>query len=302
MIQLSLGLNFYLDYKMKILVICSLVWSVSFAQSGPKTLSEAEMMIADLKKEISEEETRWAEEKARDTESEKKRKDRFLRFKNEKIALKKDLKVQEERVRVTMSKISQAEVLRKNWENKLEALEGQLQRSSESYVLRLDKGFPFELEKRQETAKLLVSDIRQDKSEPEAAFLRLDNAYNYEHRLAQDASVKAKPIKVASREVEAKYARIGKQVLLYASGNGEYVGILNKTPEGDYVWVNQENLEYDKRQALRDAIAVAEGKALPGFVIIPVWRETFEGMSSFDVNQPIVDTTAVEAKESKNEK
>jgi hypothetical protein len=89
---------------------------------------------------------------------------------------------------------------------------------------------------------------------------------------------------------------------LYASGNGEYVGILNKTPEGDYVWVNQENLEYDKRQALRDAIAVAEGKALPGFVIIPVWRETFEGMSSFDVNQPIVDTTAVEAKESKNEK
>lgn len=82
-----------MDVKMKILLTVSLLLSVTFAQTGPKTLSEAEMMIADIKKEIQDEETRWAEEKARDTESEKKRDTRFKRFKSEKIALQRDLKL-----------------------------------------------------------------------------------------------------------------------------------------------------------------------------------------------------------------
>lgn len=276
---------------MKILLTVSLLLGVTFAQTGPKTLSEAEMMIADIKKEIQDEETRWAEEKARDTESEKKRDTRFKRFKSEKIALQRDLKTQEERTRVTISKIGNSEARKKNWEKKMTDLMGQMQSSSETYVVKLEKSFPFEKEKRQETAKLLVSDIRQNKTEPEAAFLRLDNAYNYELRLAQDASVKPKMLEVATGEIEAKYARIGKQVMVYASSNGEYVGVLNQTEAGDYIWINQDSLHYDQRQAIRGAVAVAEGKALPGFVNIPVWRETYEGMDSFDVNSPVTESS-----------
>lgn len=94
-------------------------------------------------------------------------------------------------------------------------------------------------------------------------------------------------LEVATGEIEAKYARIGKQVMVYASSNGEYVGVLNQTEAGDYIWINQDSLHYDQRQAIRGAVAVAEGKALPGFVNIPVWRETYEGMDSFDVNSPV---------------
>lgn len=256
---------------------------LALAQKGPQSLAEAELMIADIKKQIQVEETRWAEEKSRDAESEKKRQSRYQRFKAEKIALKKDLKTQDQRVRATLSKIASAEARKDEWEQKMGALEQQLQKSSESYVLRVESSFPFEREKRLETAKLLVSDIRQDKTEPEAAFLRLDNAYQYELRLAQDASVKAQMLEVPTGDVEAKYARIGKQVMVYASSNGEYVGVLNKNPNGDYIWITQDSLHYDQRQSIRNAVAVAEGKALPGFVNIPVWRETYQGVESFDV-------------------
>jgi len=145
----------------------------------------------------------------------------------------------------------------------------------------LAPGLPYRLDKRLESLDLLVRDIEGGNISPEEAMNRLWTIEQTERRLAQEAEVYTGDFSEdAGEPVQVKYLRIGKQLLAFSSLDGSRLGILKPLapPAVGYVWVREKELDHATRQALKQALATAEGKALPGFVGLPIWRTAFPSM------------------------
>ncbi|MEO7426346.1 MAG: DUF3450 family protein [Fibrobacteria bacterium] len=243
--------------------------------SQPGTVTEAKMLIERTKQEIAQEEKTWTEETTREKEAESRRRKRFSDFGEDRVRLQQSLAEQEEKLKATLAKMETHQYRERELQARFQKLGQVLSSRAKELRAALAQGMPYRMDKRLETLDLLVRDIDGGNISPEEAMNRLWAVEQNERRLAQESEVYSGDFDAGAADpIQVKFLRVGKQLLAFSSMDGSKLGILRKDSAG-YAWVRETELDRDARQALKVAIATAEGKALPGFVPLPVWRSAF---------------------------
>lgn len=242
----------------------------------PSTPAEARMMIEKTRQDIAQEEKLWADEQAREKTAETKRRQRFADFNADKQRLQASLAEEEAKLKSLLAKMEAHQVREKELGLRFTALTRAI--GAEALRLRgaMAPGLPYRLEKRLETVDLLARDIESENISAEESLNRLWAIYQNERRLAQEAEVYSGEYDLGNGgdPIQVKYLRLGRQVLAFSSLDGNKLGVL--VPRGGrYVWTRETSLDFATRQALKQAIATAEGKSVPGFVPVPVWSLAF---------------------------
>jgi hypothetical protein len=241
-----------------------------------RTVQSLNMEIERVRKAIAEEEKSWAEEKAREAEAEQQRQQRFKEFEREKQEVNVSVSALDQRILSAAQRIQYFKNAKLSQEQHLKVLGGKILEHTLSLSEALKASIPFQLDKRLEAVNLLALDLRQNTATPEEAFGRLLASFQKEIRMSQDAELFTGDISLQSGEKMAvKYIRAGKHIYAYSSGTGAQVGIMRKTMDRGWVWVKEDQMDFETRNAVRNAVAIAEGKAVPGFAVLPFWIQDF---------------------------
>ncbi|HKP95989.1 MAG TPA: DUF3450 family protein [Fibrobacteria bacterium] len=244
------------------------------AVSGPATTAEAKMLTERAKQEIAQEEKAWAEETAREKEAEARRRQRFADFGQDRIRLQQTLAEQEEKLKASLAKMEGHQLRDKELQARFKQLGQVLSGRARELRAALAGGLPYRMDKRLETLDLLIRDLEGGNVSPEEAMNRLWAFEQNERRLAQEAEVYSGDFGGDGGDpIQVKYLRVGKQALAFSSLDGAKLGVLRK--DSGYVWVREKEMDRETRQAVKLAIATAEGKSVPGFVPVPIWKSAF---------------------------
>ena len=243
------------------------------------------MLVERAKQEIAQEEKLWTEEAAREKESEARRRKRFSDFSQDRLRLQGTLASQEEKLKANLAKMEAHQFKEKELQSRFTQLSQTLSIKAQQLRDAMAPGLPYRLDKRLETVDLLIRDIAGGNISPEEAMNRLWAIEQNERRLAQEAEVYSGDFaEDAGDPIQVKYLRVGKQLLAFCSMDGSRLGILKAAnpPAQGYAWVREKEMDHTSRQALKLAIATAEGKAIPGFVSLPIWKTAFPSVAIAD--------------------
>lgn len=251
-----------------------------FAQ--PTTVAETRMMTDRVKQEIAQEEKAWTEETAREKESQAKRKQRYEDFNQDKLRLQTSIAEQEKKLKDLLARMNTHQWRGKELQGSFGQLNLEVAVATRKLRGTLATGLPYRLEKRLEVLDVLVRDIEGETISPEEAMNRLWVVYQNERRLAQEAEIYSGDFnpEEGGEPLQVKYLRVGRQILAFSSLDGSKLGILKPHGQNQYAWVREKDMDYATRQALKQAIATAEGTAIPGFVPVPVWKSAFSAGES----------------------
>lgn len=258
------------------------------AQPEPATVAEARMMIEKTRQDIAEEEKQWADEVSREKAAEIKRRQRYQEFDQDKLRLQASLADEEGKLKALVAKMERHQWREKELAARFEALNAAVGREAATLRATLALGLPYRLDKRVDALDLLVRDIEGGGISPEESMNRLWAAYQNERRLAQEAEVYSGDFSTeeGADPIQVKFLRVGRQFLAFSSLDETKLGIL--VPKGGgYAWIRETDLDYAARQAIKGAIATAEGKSVPGFVPVPVWKNSFAARSVKPASQPL---------------
>jgi hypothetical protein len=240
------------------------------------SVTQMKTEIENVKAQIAEEEKLWAEERNREVQSEQDRKKRYEDFVKEKQELNIAINKVDKEMATALSKIENLKQQRAGLESEFKSYSVVLLDLSQKLEQKLHTSFIYKRDKRAEEVGLLSTDLRTEKISPEEGFTRLWSLYQKEHTMASDAEVFSADVQTQDgQDVSVKYVRVGKQIMAYADPSGTYLGWLRLQDGQEWVWIDEKNMDYDMRQSIRDIIAVAEGKAAPGFVSIPLFMKDF---------------------------
>lgn len=250
----------------------------------PSTVVETRMLIEKTKQEIAQEEKFWTEETTREKEAEVRRRQRFSDFGQDRIRLQQTIAGQEEKLKATLAKMEGHQMRDRELQSRFKQLSQVLVAKARELRTSMATGIPYRLDKRLEALDLLIRDINGDMISAEEAMNRLWTLEQNERRLAQDAEVYSGDFNEDGGDaVQVKYLRVGKQILAFSSLDGSKLGILKPTDKG-YIWFREKDMDHPTRQALKQAIATAEGKAVPGFVPVPIWKASFASITPDSTN------------------
>jgi hypothetical protein len=248
----------------------------------PATAAEARVLIERTKQEIAQEEKSWTEETTREKEAEARRKQRFSEFTQDRLRLQQVLAEQEQKLKAAMAKIEGHQMRDRELQARFHKLGEVLSARAKALRPVLAEGIPYRLDKRLESVDLLLRDLEGGNISPEEGMNRLWAFGQGERRLAQEAEVYSGDFldtaSDGSDPIQVKYLRVGKQIMAFSSLDGAKLGILRRASDSTaarYEWVREKDLDRDSRQAIKTAIATAEGKAVPGFVPVPFWSTAF---------------------------
>lgn len=247
----------------------------------PATAAEARMLIERAKQEIAQEEKTWTEEVARDREAGSGRKQRFSEFAQDRLRLQQALADQEQMLKATLAKLDGHQFRGRELAARFRQLGAVFAAKAKELRPVLAASLPFRLDKRLEALDLLIRDVEGGSISPEEAMNRLWSLEQNERRLAQEAEVYTGDFSEdAGDPVQVKFLRVGKQLMAFSSLDGSKLGMLRPSHPADsgsagWEWVREKEMDRDTRQALKRAIATAEGKAVPGFVTFPIWASAF---------------------------
>lgn len=249
------------------------------AAGAPATAAEARMLIERAKQEIAQEEKSWSEEIAREKEADARRKQRFAEFNQDRQRLQQALAEQEEKLKATLAKIESHQFRSRELAARFKRLSETLAAKAKELRPAVAAGLPYRLDKRLENLDLLLRDLEGGNISTEEAFNRLWTFEQAERRMAQEAENYTGDFTGDGGDpMQVKYLRIGKQILAFSSMDGSRLGMLRPTADSagkGWTWVREDAMDRDTRKALKHAIATAEGKSVPGFVPMPLWKEAF---------------------------
>lgn len=240
----------------------------------PTTVTETRLMMDKVKQDIAQEEKEWTDETTREKEAEVKRKQRYEEFNQDKMRLQTSLSEQEGKLRDILTRIDAHQLRGKELLTRFKQLNLEIAGDARKLRLVMALGIPYRMDKRLEALDVLIRDIEGESISPEEAMNRLWVVYQNERRIAQEAEVFSGDFtpQEGGEPLQVKYLRVGRQILAFSSVDGSKLGILKPEKPGHYMWVREKDMDYATRQALKQAIATAEGKAIPGFVPVPVWK------------------------------
>ena len=252
----------------------------SSGSGQPSTVAEAKMMIEKTRQDIAQEEKLWADELAREKTAEAKRRQRYAEFNTDKQRLQSALAEEEAKLKSLLSKMEAHQGRDKELTLRFAALTRAVGVEATRLKTAMAPGLPYRMDKRLETLDLLARDVESENISPEEALNRLWAVYQNERRLAQESELYSGEFDLGNGAdpIQVKYLRLGRQVLAFSSLDGAKLGILVPMSQNSitrYVWKREGDMDFASRQALKQAIATAEGKSVPGFVPVPVWKMAF---------------------------
>jgi hypothetical protein len=276
------------------------------AASAPSSVAEAKMLTERAKQEIAQEEKTWAEEAAREKEAEARRRQRFAEFSQDRVRLQQTLAEQEVKLKSLLARMESHQYKDRELQSRFKQLGQVLAARAEELRLAMARGIPYRLDKRLEAVDLLVRDLEGGNVSPEEGMNRLWTIGQNERRLAQDAEVysgdfvegetpsassesasapASSDASGSSDPIQVKYLRVGKQIMAFSSLDGSKLGVLRREARGPgadsgYAWVREKDMDRAARQAVKAAIATAEGKSVPGFVPMPIYKSAFAASSN----------------------
>lgn len=260
---------------------------VQVAPAQPATVAEAKMLIEKTRQEIAQEEKLWADEVAREKTAEVTRRQRYAEFNQDKQRLQASLAEEENKLKGLLSKMEAHQWREKDLAARFATLSLAVGREAATLRSAMALGLPYRLDKRLDALDLLARDIEGNSISPEEAMNRLWVVYQNERRMAQEAEVYSGDFSAeeGADPIQVKFLRVGRQFLAFSSLDETKLGILVAKGNG-YAWMREKDLDYSARQAIKQAIATAEGKSVPGFVPIPVWKSTFAARTEKTTPQP----------------
>ncbi len=236
----------------------------------PATLVETELLIEKVKAEMAHEEELWAKEKLEAKDSEAARKERFRNFDQEKEKVSEQVTKLETDIQAEMETIERLKRTESEYEVRFSRLMDIMLGRAEELKGLMAASLPYRTERREKSINLLIRDIKSQSISPEEAFNRLWVLYENEHQLASESEVYEAAPPFDGNAKPVTYLRLGKQLMYYASRDGRQLGYLIKNEAGEYAWVTEEKMNLAERDAVRDAIATAEGGLPPEFRPVPI--------------------------------
>jgi predicted RNase H-like nuclease (RuvC/YqgF family) len=134
-------------------------------------------------------------------------------------------------------------------------------------------GLPWDTEVRQERTAALCQDLENSTATAEEGFSRLRAIYTEEIRFGDEVQISSRAITRNNGEiVNANVLRIGNQWIVYQDDSGLLYGVLNKkrNKDGKYEYIWKENLSFEERQAVKNAIDVKLSRKPPQMVVLPL--------------------------------
>ncbi len=132
----------------------------------------------------------------------------------------------------------------------------------------IQEGLPWDLDKRRERVVSLRRDLDAESASLEEGFGRLKAIVGEEKRFGDEIAYQERPYnRNDGTLVNAKMLRIGGMYLVYVDDQEKSYGILRKTKEGYKMY---EELNFDEREKVREAIAVKTSKKPPQLVSLPL--------------------------------
>jgi len=137
---------------------------------------------------------------------------------------------------------------------------------------------PWDTEIRLERTSALCQDLESGTATAEEGFARLRAIYAEETRFGDEVQMSTRAITRNNGDiVNASVLRIGNQWIVYQDDAGLLYGVLNrkKNREGKYEYVWKEDLSFEERQAVKNAIDVKLSRKPPQMVVLPLSLSIF---------------------------
>ncbi|MDR3000162.1 MAG: DUF3450 domain-containing protein [Fibromonadaceae bacterium] len=131
---------------------------------------------------------------------------------------------------------------------------------------------PWDTETRLERISVLCRDLENSSATAEEGFSRLRAIYTEEIRFGDEVQISNRAITRNNGElINANVLRIGNQWIVYQDDAGFLYGVLNrKIKDGKYEYIWKEDLSFEERQAVKNAIDVKLSRKPPQLVKLPL--------------------------------
>jgi predicted RNase H-like nuclease (RuvC/YqgF family) len=160
-----------------------------------------------------------------------------------------------------------------NVEATRKALGSQMASHCRKLEVFIKSSLPWDSESRIERVATLCRDLENGSSGAEEGFSRLKAMYAEEIRFGDEVQVSNRPITRNDGEVvNASVLRIGNQWIVYQDDAGHLFGVLNRKigSDGIYEYAWKEDLSFEERQAIKNAIDVKLSRKPPQMVKLPL--------------------------------
>ncbi|MFH1727954.1 MAG: DUF3450 family protein [Pseudomonadota bacterium] len=142
----------------------------------------------------------------------------------------------------------------------------------------INQSMPYHLKTRTASIESLISDIKASRISENEAFSRLKKILDTEKRYQTDSEVYTSDILQENGEaLNVKILRIGSVFMAYYSMENKTAAILDKKTEGpisNWAWNN--NLSFDQKRQIKQAIQILEGKRKPSLIMLPLNLDNIE--------------------------
>ncbi|MCL2101083.1 MAG: DUF3450 domain-containing protein [Fibromonadales bacterium] len=131
---------------------------------------------------------------------------------------------------------------------------------------------PWDTDTRLERISVLCRDLENSSASAEEGFSRLRAIYTEEIRFGDEVQISSRAITRNNGEIiNANVLRIGNQWIVYQDDAGFMYGVLNrKIKDGKYEYAWKEDLSFEERQAVKNAIDVKLSRKPPQLVRLPL--------------------------------
>jgi chromosome segregation ATPase len=199
----------------------------------------------------------------------------------EDVASKKvDIQSLEKKMNELVGEVRKAQYRQNNADAKVEVIKTRpaelskvLIEQCENLKLQVLSGIPWDQKKRLDRLQSLKSDIESKSASVEEGLARLKALISEEKRFGDEVAYQERPYnKNDGTLINAKILRVGNLFMVYVDDQEKNYGILQKT-EGGYKMF--EDLSFEQRQQVRDAIKVKTAKEAPRLVDLPITLSVF---------------------------
>ena len=143
----------------------------------------------------------------------------------------------------------------------------------ESLKRQVISGIPWDQKKRLDRLQSLKSDLESQSANVEEGLARLKALISEEKRFGDEVAYQERPYnKNDGTLINAKILRVGNLFMVYVDDQEKNYGILQKTESGYEMF---EDLNFEQRQQVREAIKVKTAKEAPRLVDLPITLSVF---------------------------
>lgn len=245
--------------------IFTLFCSQVYSQESVRELKQA---IANVKKEIAEQEAKTQAESKRDLEYQKTAQSRLSRLKTQisRVSKQKDsLKVELTQLKGASKKLKGASYW---YSKKREKFAAYLAIETDSLITELNKRYPYELESKVEVLQGISTRLKSDNIQPEEALDRIWSVLLEYVKGGYEVETWKGTLDQDSGPLQGEFLRMGFVFQIFAVDQSDAMYTL-QAKDGEWKWTLRE-FTLDERNKIHQAFKVKQGKSNPELVELPL--------------------------------